>query len=210
MKKFFKLSQEGFTLVELMIVVAIIGILATIAVPQYQKFEAKSRQTEVRLALGAIHTVENSFAVDHNSFSGCLGNIGYSRDGTKFYYTVGFKTGIIGATVCGPTGATTKCNTYEWKANLNTDGTIAGYDAAASCDDGESVSYFTANQGTGGAAAVTKNSDLTSTNKVTTAVATDSFTVGAVGNVYKDYKDTWSIDQNKNMLNTLSGLNAAP
>jgi len=205
MKKFFKLSQEGFTLVELMIVVAIIGILATIAVPQYQKFEAKSRQTEVRLALGAIHTVENSFAVDHNSFSQCLGNIGYSRDGTKFYYTVGFNNGD--SNKCGP-NQDKECMAYEWTANLNADGTISGYTASSKCDTGtESVLYFSANLGVDKNSKTT-NADLTG-GKVATSVDASTFTIGASGNVYKTYKDLWTIDQNKNMLNVQSGLNAA-
>lgn len=41
-------NSEGFTLVELMIVVAIIGVLAAVAIPNYQKFQAKARQSEAK------------------------------------------------------------------------------------------------------------------------------------------------------------------
>ncbi|WP_180156751.1 pilin [Acinetobacter sp. YH12045] len=55
-----KSVQKGFTLIELMIVVAIIGILAAIAIPQYQNYIAKSQVSRVMSELGGIKTaVEN-------------------------------------------------------------------------------------------------------------------------------------------------------
>ncbi len=48
--------QKGFTLIELMIVVAIIGILAAIAIPQYQNYIAKSQVTRVMGELSSIKT----------------------------------------------------------------------------------------------------------------------------------------------------------
>src|SRR3990167_5175545 len=52
--------QKGFTLIELMIVVAIIGILAAVAIPQYQNYIARSQVTRVMAEAGAIKTaVEN-------------------------------------------------------------------------------------------------------------------------------------------------------
>jgi type IV pilus assembly protein PilA len=49
-------AQKGFTLIELMIVVAIIGILAAIAIPQYQNYIAKSQVSRVMSETGAIKT----------------------------------------------------------------------------------------------------------------------------------------------------------
>ena len=49
-------AQKGFTLIELMIVVAIIGILAAIAIPAYQSYTAKSQATEAINLLGGLKT----------------------------------------------------------------------------------------------------------------------------------------------------------
>lgn len=51
-----KQMQKGFTLIELMIVVAIIGILAAVAIPQYQNYISKSQVSRVMTEVGAIRT----------------------------------------------------------------------------------------------------------------------------------------------------------
>mgnify|MGYP003386446904 CR=1 FL=1 len=63
-------KQEGFTLIELMIVVAIIGILAAIAIPNFLQYQMKSRQSEAKTNLQAIKTSEISFQGEQGCYIG--------------------------------------------------------------------------------------------------------------------------------------------
>ena len=56
--------SKGFTLIELMIVVAIIAILAAIAIPQYKKFQLKAKTAEAKANIGAIYHCEVSYAAE--------------------------------------------------------------------------------------------------------------------------------------------------
>ena len=61
-------SSKGFTLIELMIVVAIIGILAAIAIPNFLQYQMKSRQAEAKTNLGAIKTSEVAFQAERGCY----------------------------------------------------------------------------------------------------------------------------------------------
>lgn len=67
-KPFIMKGQKGFSLVELMIVVAIIGILAALAVPKFQSFQAKARQSEAKNNLSHIYTLEESYHGDNDTY----------------------------------------------------------------------------------------------------------------------------------------------
>lgn len=82
-------TQSGFSLIELMIVVAIIGILASIAVPNFKKFQVKSRQSEAKSQLTSLYTAEKAFLGEWTGYTGDFRDVGYSPEG-KMRYNVGF------------------------------------------------------------------------------------------------------------------------
>ena len=67
-------NRKGFTLVELMIVVAIIGILAAIAIPNFLNFRLKAKTSEAKSNLGAIRSTEVAFYAEWNSYVGNQAN----------------------------------------------------------------------------------------------------------------------------------------
>jgi type IV pilus assembly protein PilA len=85
-------SNSGFSLVELMVVVAIIGVLATVAVPNYLKFTAKAKQSNAKAELSGLYTAEKAFFVEYNVYHDVLNYIGFVPDGVDETRAVGAAT----------------------------------------------------------------------------------------------------------------------
>ena len=85
-------SESGFTLVELMIVVAIIGVLSAVAVPNFKKYQAKAKTSEAKVQLAAAYTAEQAFFGDFGIYHTCLAYMGFdpTREAAQRYFGIGF------------------------------------------------------------------------------------------------------------------------
>jgi len=68
MSNLIRKAKKGFTLIELMIVVAIIGILAAIAIPNFLRFQLKSKSSEGKVNIAAIRTAEESYLAEFGTY----------------------------------------------------------------------------------------------------------------------------------------------
>lgn len=182
-------NQAGFSLVELMVVVAIIGILASLAIPSIGKYMAKARQSEAKTQLSSLYTAEKAFFAEYTAYDPRFLAVGYSPEG-KLRYNVGFLSATFTA---GPANgynpaaglaATRDTNTYC--------GTGTGVVAAA-------VGCAMLNGATGGAPPALNASDVdTSSTFIANAVAMIHQSAAA--------PDSWTINQVKDMQNPVNGI----
>lgn len=97
-----KSGGPGFSLIELMIVVSIIGVLATIGIPLFKSYLLKAKMGEAKVMLGAIYTAEKAFYAEHEAYGNRLDMIGIdtSKPATGLIYSTGFpiSSGCVQAT----------------------------------------------------------------------------------------------------------------
>jgi type IV pilus assembly protein PilA len=109
-RKFMKRIQQGFTLIELMIVVAIVGILAAIALPAYQDYVIRSKMSETEAAIAACKTsVAEYVSVHSGTLPTDAGAAGCSTASTQYVASIAVANGVITG-ISQATGASPECS----------------------------------------------------------------------------------------------------
>jgi len=98
-----KRVQQGFTLIELMIVVAIIGILAAVALPAYQDYTVRSKVTELITAADNCKTSVADYYQTNGGLPADLDTAGCSSNATTYVKSIDVADGVVTVTAQGIT-----------------------------------------------------------------------------------------------------------
>jgi len=93
-------KSPGFTLIELVVTMVIVGILAAIAIPAYSSYVRQSRRTDAKTALLDLASLEERYFSVNNSYTATAANVGYAAFPATVgsgYYTIAAPT-VVGAT----------------------------------------------------------------------------------------------------------------
>jgi len=98
------MNKKGFTLIEVLIVVIILGILATLAIPQFTGMVAKARLSEAWSGLGAVRTAQAVYYMEHDNYADDIDDLDVDDVVGDFTLTVTSAAGNTGY-VATATGA---------------------------------------------------------------------------------------------------------
>jgi len=124
MKWFYK--KKGFTLLELMIVVIIIGILASLAVPRFIDAAKRAKESEAASILGSIRASQMRYYLEHDAYTTTIGDLDLSLTANPTeYYTYSALDGSDADENIGQAAARTDTGLTSYRIAEN--GTIASY-----------------------------------------------------------------------------------
>jgi type IV pilus assembly protein PilA len=127
-----KRAMGGFTLLELMVAIAIIGILSALSIPSFLRLQARAKQAEVKSNLRSAYTLEKAFFTENDRYSTLVAEIGFSPErGNRYAYFLNAasspaedRSGTVAVTASGagailidsfkfPTALASTANTYS-------------------------------------------------------------------------------------------------
>jgi len=108
-----KSDDKGWTLAELMIVIAIIGILAAIAIPNYMRYLSKTKQAEAKIFLSGIGKWQEVYLIENDIYADSIDNLGFGTKGNTRYTYVVSDTSRTGYTITATSKAPGICGKGE-------------------------------------------------------------------------------------------------
>lgn len=109
-------AQRGFTLIELLIVVVIIGILAAIAIPQFQNTKGKGFAASLKSDLRNLSSVQEDYFYDHETYATAVGSLTLSPSTGVVLTIVEANGNGWSATATHPSAAPLTCAVYYGQA----------------------------------------------------------------------------------------------
>ena len=129
--------QPGFTLIEVMVVVAIIAILASIALPSYAEYVVRGKVAEAAQTLADLRTKQEQFFLDNRSYVNAAGACGTAIPAGKYFSYACAPNGttqyVITATGAAAEGMGEFTYTIDEAGNRSSAVTRSGWSASATC-----------------------------------------------------------------------------
>ena len=203
-------NQFGFTLVELMVVVAIIGLLSSVAIPNFKKYQSRSKISEAKLQLSAAYTAEQSFFSDFNFYYNCLPYMGFDPgpEVSNRYYAIGIEQTANVVSSAYNSGVNSGLDSSSTSCPFNN--SFLKGSTSSGVRSSNRATWFPAGKGVGAATADSISYVANSSLGDQSSTSNMTFTIVAGGVINGDFTNSTTssrleINQDKLLLNTRTG-----